>query len=159
MQARPQHVSPINFNNSNKLIQDIVHGSITYKEEFNKMADMDDNFTKITKLKRFKPNQIKVANTYFMVSESFIGKNKKFMENNEGELYLFESKSDHSDAQKESNIARQRFAEQPNEQPDTTDMLDLESEESSAQEKEQKAKGLKILTPNQMLNRLSISLA
>ena len=38
-------------------------------------------------------------------------------------------------------------------------MPDLESEESAAQGKEQKAKGLKILTPNQMLSRLPISLA
>ena len=29
----------------------------------------------------------------------------------------------HSDEQKESNTARQRFAEQPNKQPDTTGML------------------------------------
>ena len=58
-----------------------------------------------------------------------------------------------------SSTARQRFTEEPNEEPDTTDMLDLESEESAAQGKEQKAKGLKILTPNQMLNRLPISLA
>ena len=37
-------------------------------------------------------------------------------------------------------------------------MSDLESEESAAQE-EQSPKGLKILTPNQMLSRLSVSLA
>ena len=41
----------------------------------------------------------------------------------------------------------------------TTDMPELESEESAAQGKEQKAKGLKILTPSQMLSRLPISLA
>ena len=38
-------------------------------------------------------------------------------------------------------------------------MPDLESEKSAVQGKEQKAKGLKILTLNQMLNRLPISLA
>ena len=43
-------------------------------------------------------------------------------------------------------------------QPDTTDMPDLESEESAGQRKERKAKGLKILTPNQILSRLPISL-
>ena len=37
-------------------------------------------------------------------------------------------------------------------------MLDLESEESAAQE-EQSARGLKILTPNQMFRRLPIALA
>ena len=98
-----------------------------------------------------------------MVSKIFTGRTKKFMKNNEGELYISESENDHSDEQKESNIARQRFAEQPNkkpnEQPYSTDMPDLESEESVAQRKEQKARGIKILTPDQMLNRLPISLA
>ena len=127
------------------------------------MAGIDDNFTNITAQESLNSKQIKVANIYFMVSEIFTGNTKKFMENNKGELYVFESESHHSDEQKESNIARQRFAEQPNkkpnEQPDTTDMLDLESEESAAQGKEQKAKGVKILTPSQMLSRLPISLA
>ena len=40
-----------------------------------------------------------------------------------------------------------------NEDIDTTDIPDLESEESI------KGKGLKILTPNQILSRLPISLA
>ena len=45
------------------------------------------------------------------------------------------------------------------EEPDTTDMSDLESEESAAQRRNQQEKGLKILIPNQMLSRLPISLA
>ena len=45
------------------------------------------------------------------------------------------------------------------EQPDTTDMLELESEESAAQRRNQQGKDLKILTPNQMLSRLPIVLA
>ena len=45
------------------------------------------------------------------------------------------------------------------EQPDTTDIPELESEESSEQEKNQKGEGLKILTPNEMLSRLPITLA
>ena len=44
-------------------------------------------------------------------------------------------------------------------QPDTTYMPDLESEESAEQRRKQEAKVLKILTPNQMLSRLKISLA
>ena len=43
--------------------------------------------------------------------------------------------------------------------PDTTDMPELESEESAAQRRNQSAKGLQILTPDQMLSRLIISLA
>ena len=38
-------------------------------------------------------------------------------------------------------------------------MSDLESEESAAQRRTQKGQGLKILTPQQMLSRLPISLA
>ena len=56
------------------------------------MADIDDIFTKITELKSFNPNHIKVANTYFMVSEIFTGENKKSMENNEGELIFLNQK-------------------------------------------------------------------
>ena len=43
--------------------------------------------------------------------------------------------------------------------PGTTDMPELESEEFAEQEKKQEAKGLRILTPSQMLSRLPISLA
>ena len=52
---------------------------------------------------------------------------------------------------KESDIAEQKS----NEQSDTTDMSELESDESA----EQPGQGLKILTPDQMLNRLPITLA
>ena len=45
-----------------------------------------------------------------------------------------------------------------NEQPDTTDMPDLESEKYAEQENQER-QGLKVLTPNQMLSRLSINLA
>ena len=38
-------------------------------------------------------------------------------------------------------------------------MPDLESEESAEQEKNRKGQGLKILTPNQMLSRLPVTLA
>ena len=45
------------------------------------------------------------------------------------------------------------------EQPDTTNMLELESEESVAERRNQQGEGVKILTPNQLLSRLPISLA
>ena len=44
-------------------------------------------------------------------------------------------------------------------QPNTTDMPELESEESAAKRRNQPGQGLKILTPDQMLNRLPINLA
>ena len=43
------------------------------------------------------------------------------------------------------------------EKPDTTDMPELESEESAEQRRNQSGEDLKILTPNQMLSRLPIS--
>ena len=49
--------------------------------------------------------------------------------------------------------------EETDEEMDTTIMPDLESEESAVERRNQEGKGIKILTPNQMLSRLSISLA
>ena len=45
------------------------------------------------------------------------------------------------------------------EEMDTTIMPELESEESAAERRNQQGKGIKILTPNQMLSRLPITLA
>ena len=45
------------------------------------------------------------------------------------------------------------------EESDTTNMPELESEESAAESRNQPGKGVKILTPDQMLSRLLISLA
>ena len=45
------------------------------------------------------------------------------------------------------------------EEMDTTIMSELESEESAAERRNQEGQGLKILTPNQMLRRLPISLS
>ena len=49
--------------------------------------------------------------------------------------------------------------ETSNGQLDTTDMPDLETEESAEQRRKHKGQGLKILTPKQMLSRLPICLA
>ena len=58
---------------------------------------------------------------------------------------------------------RKKTEEQPDketdEQPDTTDMPDLESEESAEQKRNQRGVGLKILISDQMINRLPITLA
>ena len=56
---------------------------------------------------------------------------------------------------KKINTTIQKSAKTSQEQPETTDMPDLESEESA----DWKEQGLKILTPDQMLSRLPISLA
>ena len=47
LQARPQHGSPINFDESYKLIQEIVHGNITHEEASNKMAGIRKNIKRL----------------------------------------------------------------------------------------------------------------
>ena len=53
----------------------------------------------------------------------------------------------------------QQKAKQPKEQPNTTDMSDLESKESAAPRKSETEKGRKILIPNQVIIIFSIALA
>ena len=81
-----------------------------------------------------------------MVDEIFTGEIKTIKANNESNLEVFKEKSD---------IAEQGS----HEQPDTTGMFDLQSEESAEQKRNQSGQGLKILTPDQMLSRLPITLA
>ena len=58
-----------------------------------------------------------------------------------------------------SEVPKSKYKKKTNEQPDTTDMPELEREKPAEQEKKQKGQGLKILIPRQMLIRLAISLA
>ena len=81
-----------------------------------------------------------------MVNEILTRKLKTLEENNEGKLEIFEEKSD---TEKQAS----------NEQLDTRNIPELESEESAAKRRNQLGQGLKILTPDQMLSRLSITLA
>ena len=81
-----------------------------------------------------------------MVDKVFTGISKAFEENNEGKLEFFEKKSDIE--RKESD-----------EQPDTTDVPELESEKPAAKRRNQERHRLKILTPDQMLSRLPVTLA
>ena len=74
---------------------------------------------------------------------------------------IIKSDSDQSDTKYEDSIAeRTKLRRQKsNEQLDTTNVSELESEESAEQKINPQGHGLKILTPNQMLSRLLISLA
>ena len=47
LQARPHHDSPINFDESYKIIQEIVHGNITHKKVLNKMAGIRKNIKRL----------------------------------------------------------------------------------------------------------------
>ena len=81
-----------------------------------------------------------------MAIEIFTGESMSVRVNEKGDFEIFKEKSD-------------KEKQETDEQPDTTDMSELESEESAAQRKNQPGKGLKVLTPDQMLCRLPITLA
>ena len=72
---------------------------------------------------------------------------QKFEESIEQRVKLRRKKADH------------KTEETGDEQLDSTDMPDLKTEESAGQRRKHKGEGLKILTPQQMLSRLPISLA
>ena len=91
-------------------------------------------------------NQVNVLNILFMVNEIFTGESESVGVNEKGNFEIFKQKSD-------------KEKQKSNEQPDTTDMPELESEESAAERRNQEVKGLKILTPDQMLSRLPATLA
>ena len=94
---------------------------------------------KIVSQNALNPSQIEVLNTLFMTDEVFTGINKFVKGNDERILEIIKEGSD--------------------EQLHTTDKFDLQSKKSAAPKKNQPGRGLKILTPSQMLSRLPISLA
>ena len=91
-------------------------------------------------------NQVNVINTLFVVNEIFTGESESVRVNNEGNFEIFKEKL---------NTEKQ----ESDEQPDITNMPELESEESAAERRNQPGQGLKILTPDQMLSRLPVTLA
>ena len=133
LQARPSN-KLINFTRSNQLIRDIGHRQLTYEEAWKRIAIIRRDIDTILSQKRLNPNQVEVVNILFMVDEIFTGQINWFKESDKGDLEVFKEKS---------NMQRQ----ESDKQPDSTNMHDLESEESAAQE-EQSGQGLKILTPD-----------
>ena len=82
-----------------------------------------------------------MLNILFKVNKTFTGESKSAEVNKEGTFEVFEEKQESC------------------EEPDATDIPESESEESSAERRNKSGRGLKILTPDQMLSRLPISLA
>ena len=81
-----------------------------------------------------------------MVNEIFTGESESVGVNEKGDFEIFKEKSD-------------KEKQESDEQPDTTDMLELQTKESAAERRNKSGKGLKILIPDQMLSRLPITLA
>ena len=81
-----------------------------------------------------------------MADEIFTGINRYTEENSGGELEVISEKSEKEPKFEESIAERIKLKKQrTDEQPDTTDMPDLEIEESVAQRGNQQGKGLRIL--------------
>ena len=114
------------------------------------MTNIYDNIERLDGLNEFNSNQTKVIILFFMIEEIFTGEFKQYKLSST-KYWLLKSKSD----KKKSSMVEQKSDKQPG----TTDMPELESKESTAQRRNQQGKRLKILTPNQMLNRLPITLA
>ena len=81
-----------------------------------------------------------------MINEFFTGESVSVEVNEKGDFEDFKEKSD-------------KEKQEIDEQLDTTDMPELQSEESAAERRNQPGEGLKILTTNQMFSRLPTTLA
>ena len=81
-----------------------------------------------------------------MVNEFFTEEIDGVEVNKEGNLQFFKENSD-------------KEKQESDEQLDTTDMPELEDEESATEIRNQQGKRLEILTPDQMVSRLTIALA
>ena len=147
LQVRLKGSKVININKSNKLLYEIEIGQITYEETLKRIENIHSDINKIINMQSSNLNQHKFLNILFMVSEIFSGKSKSVEANKEGSFEIFEEKSN---KEKQESV----------EEPDTKDMPELESEKSAAKRRNKSGgKGLKILTPDQMLSRLRIPLA
>ena len=125
------------------------NNEITQQEVLKKISEIR-KFIKILKSQNtITANQIKALNALFMADEIFTGINRYTEENSEGELEVISEKSEKEPKFEESIAERIKFKKQrTDEQPDTTDMPDLEIEESVAQRGNQQGKGLRILKAN-----------
>ena len=135
LQARPKGGKVINANESNKLLHEIENIQITYEEVLKEIKNIYSDINKLVNAQSINVNQVNVLNIIFMVDETFTGKNKSVGVNGKGDFEIFKEKSD-------------KGKQKSNEQPDTTDMPELESEESAAERRNQEVKGLKIPTPD-----------
>ena len=148
LMVRPNRNRLITSNESSKLLQDIEHGKITYEEALKKMTNIYDDISMFLKLDSFTSNQSKMLSILFMEFEIFTGKVRMLEKNDEDEFEVFLKKNKNTHNKQESD-----------EQTGTTNMPELESKESDAQRINQSGQGLNILTPDEMLSRLPITLA
>ena len=146
LKARPKGSKVININESNKLLLEIENSQITYEGALKGIENIRSDVNKLVNGQSIYLNQVNVLNILFMVNEIFTGEIESVGVNEKDDFEIFKEKSDQK-------------KQKSNEQPDTTNLPELDSEESAAERRNQPGKGLKILTTGQMLSRLPISLA
>ena len=141
IQVRPKEGRVININKSNKVLYEIGNSQITYGEVFKKIENIHSDIDKIFSIWILNLNQVNVLNILFIVNEIFTGESESVGVNEKGDFEIFKEK------------------QEPDEEPDATDMPELESEQSASERRNELGQGLKILTASPMLSRLPISLA
>ena len=146
LQARPKGSKVININESNKLLHEIENSRITYEQALKRIKSIRSGSDKLVNAQSININQVNVLSILFTVNEISTGESMSVGVKEKGDFEIFKEKLD-------------KEKQETDEQPDITDMPELESEESTAERKNQPGKGLKILTPDQMLSRLPITLA
>ena len=146
LQARSKGSKVININESDKLLYEIENSQITYEEALKRIENIRSDINKFLSEQSINLNQVNVLNILFMVNEIFTGESESVGVNEKGDFEIFKEKSD-------------KEKQESDEQPDTTDMLELQTKESAAERRNKSGKGLKILIPDQMLSRLPITLA
>ena len=146
LQATSKGGKVIIINESNKLLHEIETSQITYEEALKGIENIFSDINKLVNAQNINLNQVNVLNILFMVKEIFTGESESVGVSEKSDFEFFKEKSD-------------KEKQKSNEQPDTTDMPELESEQSAAERRNHEVKGLKILTPDQMLSRLPVTLA
>ena len=108
----------ININESIKLLHEIENSQITYEEALKGIENIRRDIDKLISMQSLNTNQISLLNIIFMVNETFAGEIENVEVGNEENLEIFKENYD-----KEKQVS--------DEQLDTTDMPELESEESA----------------------------
>ena len=127
-------------NDMEKLIKDVPSNKITLEEVIAKYKSIGIDIIKISNL-RITKNQNEILDNFEQLREIFVVPTK--INNKETDDETDDKRDDETDGKK----------------PGTTDMPALERVESAAQRNNQTGQGLKILTPDQMLSRLTVALA
>ena len=130
----------ITLKNVEKLPESIISGKVNKKEARNSIAD---DVNKLNRLELTEPTR-KMLPIFRQLEETFMG--TKADDEVDDETDNKTDDKDYEDNEDDKKI-------------DTADTPNLEGEESAEQKRKQEAKGLKILTPQQILTRLPTSLA